>query len=59
MPRSDNCRFVGRHRTRLVLAEECRDCGHRRDLRTVSAWGVRTMPWALWLIALLLLAALF
>ena len=55
------CRFHGRHRrTELRLVERCPDCGGERVLRRgLTAWGVRSVPWALWALVLLLSLLLF
>lgn len=54
----DDCRFHGRHRHRLMVIEECADCGHRRRRSRTSRLALWLVPAALWANALLLAALL-
>lgn len=57
MKRQD-CRFHGKHHNKLIVIEECRDCGHQRYRGPTSRFALAAVPVALWANALLMLALL-
>lgn len=54
----DACRFTGKHRYGLSVAESCRCCGHTRRRSRTSRVALWLVPAGLWANALLLLALL-
>lgn len=55
----EDCRFHGRHRNRLLIVEECADCGHRSRRWRTSGCALWVVPMALCANALLLAVLVF